>query len=183
MSGNRRAAPAWWAPQVLVAALLLLAGIQFALRGPEGPPPPPSVAFPSEPGDPVTAVEVELAVVEESGLERVVFRDVPLPDEDAARYEAIFAALRTELIEAGSWPANVPAPRAFAQRISGRDVVVLDVRVPGDVSVDASVEWRVVRSIQATAERHDADVRILVNGAAADTLFGHVAVASELTPD
>ena len=183
MSEDRRPAPAWWSPQVLVAALLLLAGIQFALRGPEGPPPPPSVAFPSEPSDPVAAVEVELAVVEASGLERVVFRDVSLPEEDAARFQAIFAALRTELLAAGLWPANVPAPRAFVQRIDGRDVVVLDVRVPAGVSVDVGTEWRLVRSIQATAERHDADVRFLVNGAAAETLFGHVAVASELTPD
>lgn len=183
MSDRSRELPAWWSPQVLVAALLLLAAIQFALRAPEGPPPPPTVNFAAEPAAPGDAVEVELALIEENGLERVVFREVSLPGEDAARWTAIFGALRAELREAGLWPADVAAPRAFAQRVAGRDVVVLDVDVPAGVAVDVGTEWRLVRSIQATAARHDADVRILVNGAAAETLFGHVAVANELTPD
>ena len=183
MSERPASRPAWWSPQVLVAALLLLAAIQFALRAPQGPPPPPSVTLPSEPTEPVAAVEVELAVVEDGGLERVLFREVPLPEADAARYEAIFGGLRAELLEAGWWPEEVPAPRAFLQRIAGRDVVVLDLSVPSGVSVDASTEWRLVQSINATAARHDADVRFLKNGAAAETLFGHVAVTSDLSPD
>lgn len=183
MSHGSGRTPPWVAPQVLVGALLVVAAGAFALRGPTGPPPPGTVTIAPRPSEPAPRAEVELAIVEPSGLERTTFVSTNVPADDAGRYEAIFAALREELARVGVWPEEVPAPSVFVQRVAGTEIVVLDLDVPEATSLEAATELRLVRSIDATAARHDAVVRYLVNGSAAPTLLGHVGVPSALQID
>jgi hypothetical protein len=168
---------------VLIAALLFLAAATFAMRGPAGLEPPATVTFAPSSADPAPEAEVELAIVEPNGLERTAFVMTRVPTEDAARYAAVFAALREELVGLGVWPEDVPAPGVFVQRVAGSEVVILDLQVPEGASLAAATELRLVRSIDATAARHDAVVRYLVNGSAAPTLLGHVAVPGALDVD
>ena len=176
-------APAWLAPQVLIAALLVLAALVYALRAPPVPGAPPTVALQPAETEPLPPVEVELVLAEPGELERVMFVPARLPEDAAGRLEAVFAALRMELVDAGVWPEEVPAPTVFLQRVGGDDVAVLDFTVPDGVTRDVEAELRLVRSIEATADRHDATVRYLVNGSATATLLGHVGVPSTLGSD
>lgn len=172
--------PVWFSPQVIVAALLFLAALTFAVQSPVRPGAPPTVELDLDRTDTTVAEEIELAVVEPGGLERVVFVEVAVPSDEGGRYEAIFAALREQLIAAEVWPKVVPEPRIFVQQLGGRTVLVVDFDVPPGVATDVASELRVVDSIAATASRHGADVRYLVNGRSAETLLGHVAVPSGL---
>lgn len=172
--------PWWLAPQVLVAGLVAIAALVFALGGPERPAPPPSVSV--EPSTPARAPlrEVELVTIDADGLERTIFVEIAVPEATAERFAAIFGALRDVLAEADAWPESVPAPRAFVPRLAGRDTVVLDVAVPPGVAIDVASEARAVASLEATADRHGVALRFLVDGQPARTLFGHVAVPSAL---
>ena len=176
-------APAWLAPQVLIALLLLLAALVYALRAPSAPAPPPTVALQPADVEPLPLVEVDLVLAEPGELERVVFVPARLPEDPAGRLEAIFAALRTELVDARVWPEEVPAPTVFLQRIDGSDIAVLDFMVPDGATRDVEAELRLVRSVEATADRHGAEVRYLVNGGGRATLLGHVGVPSSLGAD
>lgn len=175
--------PIWLAPQVLVAALLFVAALVFALRTPGELGRPPTVSFDPSPRAAGAPTEVEIAVLEASGLERTAFAEVAVSEEASERFAAIFGVLREALVEAGVWPEAVAAPRIFVQRVSGRDVIVMDLTVPAGTAVDVEAELRIVGSIDATASRHDAEVRYLVNGRPTDTLWGHVAVPSVLARD
>lgn len=175
--------PAWLAPQVIVAVLLFIAALVFAFRGPDAAGRPPTVTFDPIPQTSGTPTEVEIAVLEATGLERIAFVEVVASNEPSERFVAIFGALREALVEAGVWPAAVGEPRIFVQRVAGRDVIVMDLDVPPEIAVDVEAELRIVGSIDATASRHDAVVRYLVNGQPTETLLGHVAVPSVLTRD
>lgn len=181
MTDSTSRTPVWLGPQVIVAALLFLAALVFALGGSGEPGPPPTVDLELRGGAATETAEVELAVLDPSGLERVLFVDASLPTDELGRYTAIFGALREALVDTGVWPEQVPAPRVFVQRVAGRTILVLDLEVRPGIPVDVESELRLAGSIAATASRHEADVRYLVNGSSSETLLGHVAVPSALT--
>lgn len=169
-------------PHVLLALLLLIASALFAFRGSGARAPKPE---PVETGTATLGAgvptEVRLLLVDENGLQRPRFETVRIPQDDTGRIAAIVAALRRVLVGADVWPAGLPVPTVFAQRIDGKAVAVLDLRPSPDVAVSVGQELQLLRSIEGTVLGNGVDeVRFLRDGQPATTLLGHVAVRSAL---
>ncbi len=184
-SDRRRVATS---PQVLLPAFAIVLAALYAATAAFAPPTPPMPGVPAVAavGTETAVREVRFVVVDERGLERPAFADAVLArdqvEDPGARLTAALAALRTERIAAGAWPASVAAPTAFVFELDRRRVAVVDVGRPGsEDGVTVAQEWAALRSVVATArvEAEADDVRITVEGAPADAFWGHVAIAPD----
>jgi hypothetical protein len=175
----------WASPQLLLAGFLFLLSLGYAVTGGalRSMPAPPALVVDMGPAQ-LRTVEVRYVVVDVLGLERPGYADVGLPqrlaDDPSARLSAALAALRTDLVEIGVWPAAVGAPVGFFVELDRRRLAVVDVAaIPPGGAVDVAVEWAAVRSLVATARLAVAadEVRITVGGEERPTLWGRVALA------
>jgi len=168
-------------PQVLVAALLLVAAI--GLVGPRqrrSSTPPPDIDV-TRAQEQLTPQDVRLVLVDATGLERTSTVRLPLPPGASQRMAAVMAVLRDSLLQLGVWPAELPAPRVFVETFDRRKVAVIDMRVEAPVGVSVAQELAILRSLTASAEANGvAAVRFLRNGLPTTTLLEHVAVPSSL---
>lgn len=172
--------PGWAAPQLLIAAFVLLLAVAFAVTGgaPRVEPPPPVVG-----GDahrPPVEVEVRFVVVDARGLERPGFADVALAgaDDPSVRLTATLGALRDDLLASGVWPADVDAATGFVIELDRRRLAVVDVpAAPAGLRIDVDDELAVMRSLVATARAAVTadEVRITVAGEERPSLWGKVA--------
>ena len=149
MSGPAGAA-AWWArPQVLIAALAVLAAGSFALRA--GPPEveqPPDLA--SEPADTrPTQLREAVAYLVSDGVARPVVREVAESTDPSASLQPVVDALMQILIEEGAWPAGVAPPSVFVLEVERELAAVLDLR-GGRPSLTVSDERTVLDSLERT---------------------------------
>ncbi|MDT3682084.1 MAG: hypothetical protein ROY82_06355 [Truepera sp.] len=186
---NEKPEPAPWTrllraaatPQVLVAALLLIAAT--GLVGPRqrrSSTPPPNIDV-TRAQEQLTPQEVRLVLVDAAGLERTSNVRLQLPAGASQRLAAVMAALRDSLVQLGVWPAELPAPRVFVETFDRRKVAVVDMEVVTPIGVSVAQELAILRSLTATAEANGvAAVRFLRNGLPASTLLEHVAVPSSL---
>lgn len=172
-------------PQVLVALLLLIGALALLLAVPRRPAPERTVIDLGT-TEATTEQEATLVVVDEVGLERAATVRLQLPAAQSpaagtARLTAVLVALRERSMQQGVWPPELPTPLVFLLPASRGTVAVIDMQVPESVGVSVEKERALHRSLVATAQQNGAsEVRFLVNGRPADTLLGHVAVASEI---
>lgn len=167
-------------PQVLVACLLV--GVAIAqLGGPAGRPAPlPNIAI-DRTAPPLPEQDVRLVIVDAGGLERSRTLSLAVPQGDSQRLAAVLVALRGELVQAGVWPADLPAPRVFVDTFERQKVAIIDMLVPLPVGVSVAQELAMLRSMTATAVANGvASVRYLRDGQPATTLLEHVAVPASL---
>ena len=187
MSDLRRRGSARWrrfaTPYVAIAALVFLASLVFFLGGHGarvGRPRPVDIK-PVQQAAQVHSQEVRLELVDQSGLARPDIVTLDLPSDPAARLQAIVAALRNAMQQAGSWPSGLDTPEVFVQQMNRKQVAVLDIRESAPVSVGVAEELQLLHSIRQTVLNNGADeVRFLRDGRPARTLLGHVAVDSAL---
>lgn len=168
-------------PQVLVALLLVIGALALLLNAPRLPAPTPVVIEFGSTEEVLSEQEAVLVVVDELGLERATTVRLQLPEGQTGRLTAVLAQLREASVLQGVWPVELPAPRVFLLPSERGQVAVIDMQVEQPVGVNVEQEAAILRSLVATAQRNGAaEVRFLRNGRPADTLLGHVAVASEL---
>lgn len=168
-------------PQVLVALLLVIGALALLLNAPRLPAPTPVVIEFGSTEEVLSEQEAVLVVVDELGLERATTVRLQLPEGQTGRLTAVLAQLREASMLQGVWPVELPAPRVFLLPSERGQVAVIDMQVEQPVGVNVEQEAAIQRSLVATAQRNGAaEVRFLRNGRPADTLLGHVAVASEL---
>jgi hypothetical protein len=163
---------------VLIALVLVGTSLPYLVRSTSRP--RVDVALPTleEAGGPaLRAFEMPIVVVGSDGLPRASTVTVESADFEGARYRATLAALRVALIEEGLWPEAVPAPDVMTYGVERRRIAVVDVRPGSPVVATVTQEWAVYRSLVETLRSLGADdVVVVVDGAPADTLFGHVAL-------
>lgn len=176
-----RLAKALLTPQVLVAALLLVAAVALLLSVKVlRPGEPPTVDLVTA-EDTLSEVDVRLVMVDLDGLEWQRSERIAAPASVPRRLEAVLAALRAALLEEGVWPEALPTPTAFLETFDREDVAIVDLRPHEDLAVSVPQELALLRAITGTVEANGADsVRFLRNGRPASTLLGHVAVPSTL---
>lgn len=168
-------------PQVLVAALLLIAalGLAFSVDRVEVPPPPIVDLSQVEPDS--VGFEARLVLVDDAQLEWQRVVSIESPTSPPARLAAVLVELRQALIAENLWPAALPAPLVYLETIDRAVYAVLDIRAPEGVSVSVARERALLRAITATVQANGvAEVRFLRDGRPTDTLLGHVAVRSAL---
>ncbi len=176
-----RLAKALLTPQVLVAALLLVAALALYL-GVEvlRPGEPPSVELITA-EESLSEVDVRLVLVDLDGLEWQRSERIAAPESAPRRLEAVLATLRAALLEEGVWPEGLPTPNVFLETFDRQTVAIIDLRPQDDVAASVVQELALLRALTRTAEANGADsVRFLRNGRPASTLLGHVAVPSNL---
>jgi len=172
----------WASPPVLLPLLGLLWALAYWLSGFGGTLPPPAQLAELPAATEPRRVEAAYLVVDARGLERPGFAEVALPvaaSEESARLGASLLALRDDLVEAGVWPALLPAARGVVLEVDRRRIALLDLPpLPAGMNVDIASELMVVRSLQATAQRvARADVvRMTVAGEEALSLWGAIAL-------
>lgn len=168
-------------PQVLVMLLLLVAATALLVSMRREPlPAPPTVELTSG-EEAMVPADVRLVMVDATGLEWQKSERIQSRPGASARLTAVMAALRESLVAEGVWPESLPAPGVFFETIERRSVAVIDVRPPDDIAVSVAVESAIARALRGTAEVNGADeVVFLRDGAPAQTLLGHVAVANSL---
>jgi hypothetical protein len=173
----------WASPHLLLAGLLFVVALGYALSGAPQRlvPPPPLTVEPAQPD--LRALEVRYVVVDTLGLERPGYADVDLPqrafDDPSGRLTAALAALHGDLTTIGTWPVAVGAPVGFVIELDRRRVAVVDVApLPAGVSVDVADEWSALRSLVATARAAVAadEVIVTVDGQERPSMWGRVAV-------
>ena len=172
--------PAWAAPQLIIAAFVLLLAAAFALTGGSPRIEPPPVVTGADDARPPAVVEVRFVVVDARGLERPGFADVTLAGEDDpnARLTAALGALRDDLLASGVWPAEVDAATGFVIELDRRRLAVVDVpEAPAGSPIEVDDELAVMRSLVATARAAVTadEVRITVAGEERPSLWGKVA--------
>ncbi len=166
-------------PHVLVGVLLLLAAAAWFVGGLRGVSVPraPDLLVDADASGGASVRDAAIVVVDREGLSRTVVVEVRSSDAFEARLAAALAALRGTLIEAGIWPERVAAPTVLSYELQRRRVVVVDVPGLEGGGVDVLRELAVLRSLEETAFAHGADeVRVVVDGAPATTLWGQVAL-------
>lgn len=176
---RRRVADVVLRPHVLVALLLLLAAGAWFLGGLRGASVArvPELLVDADAGGGASASDVPIVVVDGDGLSRTVVVEVRSTEAFEARLAAALAVLRGTLVDAGIWPERVAAPTVLSYEAQRRRVAVLDVPGLQGGGVDVVRELVVLRSLEETAFAHGADeVRVVVDGAPATTLWGHVAL-------
>lgn len=182
---SRTAPSKLWAalltPQVLAAALALVAGLALFLSSGQQEALPSQPIELASPEDRLVAADVRLVLVDASGLEWQRSERVRSAAGASARLTAVMAALRSALVAEGVWPEDLPAPRAFLETIERREVAVVDLRPPPGLGVSVAQELAIYRAVTGTAELAGAEaVVFLRDGEPASTLLGHVAAPSSL---
>jgi len=170
------------APHVILASLLFVVALVFFLAGGVGGVPRPERVEIAPPKPSATRTEdVRLVLVDAGGLERPRFVSLALPDSPAERFQVVLDALREAMMQDGSWPADLGAPRLFEQEANRSAVAVVDMPAAPTAAVDVTEELQLWRSITRTLLANGAaDVRFLRGGRPTATLLGHVAVPSGL---
>lgn len=177
----RRFAEAALTPQVLVAALLVVAGAALLLSVPQARPGPPPVVDLTSADDLLTAQDVRLVLVDTAGLEWQRDASIAAPTDAPRRFEAILGALRDALVAEGVWPTGLPTPGVYVETFDREVVAVVDVAAGGVIEVSVAQEQALVRAIDATAAANGIDsVKYLRGGRHTETFLGHVAVPSAL---
>lgn len=168
-------------PQVLVALLLTIGALALLLSVPRPVPATPVTIELGSTEQVLREQDATLVVVDEVGLERATTVRLALPEGRTGRLAGVLAQLREASMQQGVWPMELPAPNVFLLPSGRGEVALIDMQVPQPVGVSVEQESAILRSLIATAQRNGvAEVRFLRNGRPADTLLGHVAVASEL---
>ncbi len=184
----------WWgAPQVLLTVFALVVAILYAIGGRSLPTAPAPGPLLGEEGAATSLVEIRYVVVDQEGLERPGFADVPMTEiaaqDPTEVLNAALSALRADLLAQGAWPASVPAPRGYVLLLDRQRVAVIDVRIteegrpagatPSRPLTTTAVELGAVRSLVATAQVavDAAEVRITVDGEPAESLWGSVGLS------
>jgi len=166
-------------PHVLIAALVLGgAAVWFWGGFRDGPVPRvPDLLIDVEVQARPTSGDARIVVFDRDGLSRTVDVEVTSPDAFEDRLAAALAVLRTTLLEEGVWPQQVGAPMVLGYEVQRRRVVVIDVPSLQGGGLDVLAELAALRSLEETAFAHGADeVRVVVDGAPAATLWGQVAL-------
>ncbi len=183
MSEPRRRETGRWrrfvTPYVLSAALLFVASAVFFLlgHGPHVARPAMVDMKPPQPSAQTSKQEVRLVLVDAGGLARPHFVTLALPQDPAARLQAILAALMSAMQQAGNWPQNLALPEVFVQQANRKEIAVVDMRETAPVAVGVSEELQLLHSIQQTVLANGADeVRFLRDGNPTHTFLGHVAI-------
>lgn len=180
-AGRARLFRALLTPQVIVAALLLVAAVALLLGVDVlEPREPPTVDLVTT-EETLTAVDVRLVLVDLAGLEWQRSARISAPESVPGRLEAVLGALRESLMEEGVWPAGLAAPTVFLETFDRASVAIIDLHPGDDVAVSVVQEMALLRALTGTAQANGADeVRFLRDGRATATLLGHVAVPSSL---
>ena len=173
----------WIRPSTILGGLVFLLGVG-ALAGSlvaRPVPAPPLVTFSHEEGGELPRVRGIVSVVEPGGLERQLSVDAPAYQAANLRLQALYAELRTLLIEEGLWPEVLSAPRVFVYPLPRGEVAVLDFALEAPAALTVAEEWRLYLSLEQTARRQGiGEIRVLVNGRASDTFLGHIALRDSL---
>lgn len=170
----------WATPQVLVPLLAVLAAGIYALRAsPATVPPPPDLAATTDPEGETRRREVVLYLVDDE-LARPVVREVADAEDVSARLQAVVDGLREAMLEEGTWPSRLPAPRAFAFEVERDAAAVLDLPAH-DVALDVASERRIVASLQRTLLEQGVErIAFLRDGRAEGPWLGQLTVPSSL---
>jgi hypothetical protein len=170
----------WASPQVLVPALALIAAAGYALRAaPPQPAPPPELATRAPAEADVGTRDVVLYLVDDE-LARPRVRELPDPSDASAALQVVVDALREALVEEGVWPAELPAPRAYALELERTPAAVLDLPA-ADVRLDVAAERRIVASLRRTLlEQGIERLAFLRNGGPVDAWLGQLRAPSSL---
>jgi hypothetical protein len=170
----------WASPQVLVPALALIAAAGYALRAaPPQPGPPPELATTAPAEAEVGRRDVVLYLVDDE-LARPRVRELADPSDASAALQVVVDALREELVAEGVWPAELPAPRAYALELERTPAAVLDLAA-SDVGLDVAAERRIVASLRRTLlEQGIERLAFLRNGGPVDAWLGQLRAPSSL---
>ncbi len=167
-------------PHVLVASLLLASAVPWLWGGLGAGVAPrlPGALLVGEPTEVPEPTSVPIVVLDRDGLHRTLLVEVETIDTFDARLRAALVALRTVLLQERNWPAAVAAPSVQSYEAQRRRVAVIDVAPLGSApGLELMAELAALRSLQETALAHGADeVRVLVGGRPATTLWGQVAL-------
>lgn len=169
----------WRSPQVLLPALALLAASAYLLRSgpPELPPPPELRAAVDE--EVVELLEVVVYRVDDQ-LARPIVREIAGADDPGLRMQRIVDEVRTVMVEAGVWPQELPAPRAFMLEVEREMVVVLDMP-EHDARLDVALERGIVDSLERTLLEQGVErIAYLRGGRAVEAWLGGLSVPSSL---
>lgn len=178
----RRARRDWGAtllrPHVLVAFLAFVAALPY-LFGAFGPRPAeaalPPLGAPSQ--ERVQEWEMPVVLVGLDGAVRTVLVGLRSADHESARLAETAAAVRDALVDDGIWPSEIGAPTVGVFTSNRQRIVVVDVPSANASAVSVAQEWAALRSLTQTMHAAGADeVRIIVAGAPAATLWGNVAL-------
>ncbi|CAN5813504.1 hypothetical protein BH23DEI1_BH23DEI1_06270 [soil metagenome] len=165
-------------PHVIVAFLALVASLPYLLGafGARSA----DVALPTfgeREGERVVEREMPLVIVGSDGVVRTAVATVESAGYDTSRLRATLAALRDTLVGDDVWPSDVGPPDVSLFESNRRRVVVIDVPAAGRLPISVAQEWATLRSLIETMRAAGADdVRVIVAGAPAATLWGNVAL-------
>ncbi len=135
----------------------------------------------SPPEEVLTEERIGLTLIDREGLERTVFYDLELPTGSNRRYRAILDALQRAMEEAGVWVAGVRVQEVFLVERTNERVAVIDMAVDAQAAASVQEELAMLEALRQTLQRNNIDsMRVFVNGQAADTFLGHIAVLSDL---
>lgn len=170
----------WRSPQVLLPALALLASSAYLLRsGPPAVPPPPDLRAAAGGEEVVELREVVVYRVDDQ-LARPVVREIADAQDPGLRTQRIVDEVRTVMVEAGAWPPELPAPRAFRLEVQREPVVVLDMP-EHDARLDVALERGIVASLERTLLEEGVErIAYLRGGRAVDAWLGGLTVPSSL---
>lgn len=165
---------------MLLPALALLASSAYLLRsGPPSVPPPPDLRETAGADDVVELVEVVVYHVGNE-LARPVVREIAGAQDPGLRMQRVVDEVRVVMMEAGAWPAALPAPRAFTLEIERESVVVLDLPAHG-ARLDVTLAQGIVASLERTLFEQGVDrIAYLREGGAVDAWLGGLTVPSSL---
>ena len=170
----------WRSPQVLLPALALLASSAYLLRsGPPEVPPPPDLRAAAGGEERVELREVVVYRVDDQ-LARPVVRQIAGARDPGLRMQRIVDEVRTVMVEAGAWPPELPAPRAFMLDVERETVVVLDMP-EHDARLDVALERGIVASLERTLLEQGVErIAYLRGGRAVEAWLGSLTVPSSL---
>jgi hypothetical protein len=165
-------------PQSFVGLLIAAFGLWALLSAPGTPHVKHvTVNIQAPSSQPVKPQKVSLSFLDASGLEQTQFVELKLPQDENARLEAIFSALRKLMVKDGVWPKGLGAPTVFTLELAGKHVAVLDFTLDKEVNVSVAQERNLLQSLRNTAQLGGMDsLRILENHQPSLTFLGHIAL-------
>ncbi len=165
---------------MLLPALALLASTAYLVRsGPPTVPPPPDLTVTAGIDEAAALVEVVVYHVDDE-LARPVVREIADAQDAGLRLQRVVGEVRTVMMDAGAWPAALPAPRVFRLEIERESVVVLDLPAHG-ARLDVGTARVIVASLERTLFEQGVDrIAYLREGRAVDAWLGGLTVPSSL---
>lgn len=141
----------WASPQVILPLLaVLVTGVTFLRAEPPRPPAEvPDLRVPAEAPENPPRTEATVYVLDENGAARPVRREVVDAGGEGARLQALVDAVRTVMVEEGTWPPDLPSPQVFALEVERRPAAVLDLPAH-DAPLDVAQERQILGSLERT---------------------------------